>query len=349
MEPLVARATARSVWTFKSSTGLLDLAGEIAMAKGRLPRPWVAAKKPEKTPLKPASNWNAFLGFTEKRSCWKSPHGARGPGFSPVCSGRTRCRAGGGSGGAPRLGRRRGEIDVQTWSNISKIRSRTVRNAIDHGIESPETRRARGKDPCGLLTLKAFHEGGNIVVQLIDDSTGLNCERIITRAKERGWVTNSDKLSEQGYFPVHFRTRGFRQRATITERSCRDGGVGMEVLGATRSRRGSVGLQSEAGRGAALCSICRWRWRSSSRRFRFSASATILIFCVTCSGECSGHSSSQDSLAPTAEEIINLRGEPQAFLLVRPSRRFGIEASRPGRRLPLPSSWHPRVSRPGSS
>ena len=87
-------------------------------------------------------------------------------------------------------------------------------------------------------------------MQLIDDGAGLNCERIITRAKERGWVADGDRLSEQDIFQFIFEP-GFSTAATITDLSGR--GVGMEVVRRDiEAVRGSVGLQSEAGRGTTF-------------------------------------------------------------------------------------------------
>lgn len=217
------------------------------------------------------------------------------------------------------------EIDLSVVEHLKDPLTHMVRNAIDHGIESPETRRARGKDPCGLLTLKAFRDGGSIVVQLIDDGAGLNCERIIARAKERGWVADGDKLSEQEIFQFIFEP-GFSTAATVTELSGR--GVGMEVVRRDiEAVRGSVGLQSEAGRGTTF-TIRLPLTLAIIEGFGVGVGDDTYIFPLHAVRECWPFVG-QEQAGANGRGMINLRGEPLPYVRLR--HRFGIEASRPGR------------------
>jgi two-component system chemotaxis sensor kinase CheA len=217
------------------------------------------------------------------------------------------------------------EIDLSVVEHLKDPLTHMVRNAIDHGIESPETRRARGKDPCGLLTLKAFRDGGTIVVQLIDDGAGLNCERIIARAKERGLVANGDKLSEQEIFQFIFEP-GFSTATTVTELSGR--GVGMEVVRRDiEAVRGSVGLLSEAGRGTTF-TIRLPLTLAIIEGFSVGVGDDTYIFPLHAVRECWPFVG-QEQAGANGRGMINLRGDPVPYVRLR--HRFGIEASRPGR------------------
>jgi two-component system chemotaxis sensor kinase CheA len=142
------------------------------------------------------------------------------------------------------------EIDLSVVEHLKDPLTHIIRNAIDHGIETPDIRRSFGKDPCGLLLLKAFHDGGSIVIQLIDDGAGLNRERIIARAKAQGILAEPEKLPDQLLYRVLFEP-GFSTAQTITDLSGR--GVGMDVVRRNvEALRGSVAVDSESGNGTKI-------------------------------------------------------------------------------------------------
>ncbi|HEU4391508.1 MAG TPA: chemotaxis protein CheW, partial [Blastocatellia bacterium] len=125
-----------------------------------------------------------------------------------------------------------------------------VRNAIDHGIESPEVRKATGKHPCGCLTLRAFHDAGTIVIQVCDDGAGINRQKILDEARLRGIAVNRDSLSDQEIFQLIFEP-GFSTAGGVTDLSGR--GVGMDVVRRSiEALRGSVGVQSTEGHGTTI-------------------------------------------------------------------------------------------------
>lgn len=84
-----------------------------------------------------------------------------------------------------------------------------VRNAIDHGIEMPDVRRACGKPETGQVHLNAYHQGGNIVIEISDDGAGLNRERILAKARERGLVQDDVAFNDQHVIDLIFEP-GFR-------------------------------------------------------------------------------------------------------------------------------------------
>ena len=118
------------------------------------------------------------------------------------------------------------EMDKGLIEKLSDPLTHLVRNSLDHGIETPETRIAAGKDACGALTLRAFHQGGNVVVEVSDDGAGLNREKILAKARERG-MTVHDGASDQEVWQLIFEA-GFSTAEVVTDVSGR--GVGMDVV-----------------------------------------------------------------------------------------------------------------------
>ncbi|MGH7928429.1 MAG: chemotaxis protein CheA, partial [Candidatus Binatia bacterium] len=142
------------------------------------------------------------------------------------------------------------EIDLSLVEAIKDPLTHLVRNAIDHGIETPDIRRAQGKNPCGLLLLRAFRDSGSMVIQLIDDGAGLNRERIINRAKEQGLITDAEKMSDHEIYQLVFES-GFSTARALTDLSGR--GVGMDIVRRNvEALRGTVHLESAAGKGATV-------------------------------------------------------------------------------------------------
>jgi len=118
------------------------------------------------------------------------------------------------------------ELDKSFIEKLSDPLTHLVRNSLDHGIESPEQRIAKGKSPQGKLTLRAFHQGGSIVIEVTDDGAGLNRERILAKARERGMLV-SDSMCDVDVWNLIFEP-GFSTAAQVTDVSGR--GVGMDVV-----------------------------------------------------------------------------------------------------------------------
>jgi len=142
------------------------------------------------------------------------------------------------------------ELDKTVLEKIGDPLVHLVRNAIDHGLETPEKRRAAGKSDAGTLTLDAHHEGGNIIVRISDDGAGLNRAAILGKAIERGLVSPGQEPSDEEVAELIF-APGFSTAAQATDLSGR--GVGMDVVRRNvRDLGGSVGVKSVAGQGSTF-------------------------------------------------------------------------------------------------
>ena len=142
------------------------------------------------------------------------------------------------------------ELDKTVVDQIGDPLMHMVRNAADHGIESPEERIAANKPAEGQITLRAFHQGGNIYIELKDDGRGLDRQAIRRKAIERQLIREEDNLSHQEIDNLIF-VPGFSTAKQITDVSGR--GVGMDVVRRNvEALQGSVSIQSEMGRGSTV-------------------------------------------------------------------------------------------------
>ncbi len=125
-----------------------------------------------------------------------------------------------------------------------------VRNAADHGIETPEDRIAAGKPAEGTVTLRAYQQGGNIYIELVDDGRGLDRKRIMAKAIERGLVAPDANLTDADICNLIFQP-GFSTAKEVTDVSGR--GVGMDVVRRNvESLQGSVSVKSTEGQGSTM-------------------------------------------------------------------------------------------------
>lgn len=139
------------------------------------------------------------------------------------------------------------ELDKTVMEKIGDPLVHLVRNSLDHGLETPEVRAAAGKDETGTLNLNAYHQGGNIVIEIIDDGAGLNEEKILNKAIEKGLVSESDNLSPEKIHELIFMA-GFSTADVVSDISGR--GVGMDVVRKNiHSLGGSVEVSSQQGVG----------------------------------------------------------------------------------------------------
>jgi two-component system chemotaxis sensor kinase CheA len=139
------------------------------------------------------------------------------------------------------------ELDRAFVDKIADPLVHMIRNAVDHGIETPEERLATNKPPEALIELRAFHEGGNIHVEIRDDGRGLNRQAIMSKAIEKGLVAPDAQMGDQEIFNLIF-LPGFSTAKVVTEVSGR--GVGMDVVKRNiEELRGYVQIFSEPGKG----------------------------------------------------------------------------------------------------
>ena len=142
------------------------------------------------------------------------------------------------------------ELDKTLIESITDPLTHLVRNAIDHGIETAEVRRNRGKNPEGVVRLDAYHDSGSVVIEVVDDGGGLKRERIVAKAIERGLITDGSGLTDTEAFSLIFEP-GFSTAEQVTNLSGR--GVGMDVVKRNvNALRGTVELDSKEGQGTTV-------------------------------------------------------------------------------------------------
>lgn len=142
------------------------------------------------------------------------------------------------------------EVDKALVEQIGDPLTHLVRNALDHGIESAEVRAANGKPARGTLRLNAFHDSGSIVIEVQDDGGGIDADRVLAKAVERGLVEPNAALSEKDIFGLIFEP-GFSTAATVSNLSGR--GVGMDVVKRNvTALRGTIEVESRPGEGTTL-------------------------------------------------------------------------------------------------
>ncbi|MFO1436299.1 MAG: chemotaxis protein CheA [Gammaproteobacteria bacterium] len=142
------------------------------------------------------------------------------------------------------------ELDKTVMEKIGDPLVHLVRNSLDHGIEMPEVRKAAGKPETGTIHLNAYHQGGNIVIEITDDGAGINAERVLKKARERGIVGPEETLSPERINELIF-APGFSTADQVSDISGR--GVGMDVVRRNiKELGGQVDIRSTQGVGTTF-------------------------------------------------------------------------------------------------
>jgi two-component system chemotaxis sensor kinase CheA len=144
------------------------------------------------------------------------------------------------------------ELDKTILEQIGDPLVHIIRNAIDHGLETPEMRRECGKDPGGQLTLRARQEAGGVTIEVADDGKGLDAEALKRKAVAKGLLSPEEAvaMSEEAAFQLLF-LPGLSTAAQVTDVSGR--GVGMDVVRSNvRNLHGSIDIRSKRGAGASF-------------------------------------------------------------------------------------------------
>jgi two-component system chemotaxis sensor kinase CheA len=142
------------------------------------------------------------------------------------------------------------ELDRAYVDKIGDPLVHMIRNSVDHGIEMPADRVKAGKNEQALVELRAYHEGGAIIIEIRDDGRGINKEAVRAKAIERGVIQEEERLSDQEIFHLIFKP-GFSTAAQVTEVSGR--GVGMDVVRRNiEELRGQIQISSEEGVGTTF-------------------------------------------------------------------------------------------------
>jgi len=215
------------------------------------------------------------------------------------------------------------EVDTSVVEHIRDPLTHMIRNAVDHGIETPEARQAKGKDPVGSVTLKAFHEGAFVVIQVLDDGGGLDRERILKKAVKLGLVSEGAQPRDEEVFGFIF-APGFSTAEKVTDVSGR--GVGMDVVRRNvEAMRGSVTVASELGHGTTV--TMRFPLTLAIiQGFRVIVAGEVFILPLDVVAECVELPPGQ---GPGRQGLIDLRGRPLPYLRLRD--HFGLHGSPPAR------------------
>lgn len=142
------------------------------------------------------------------------------------------------------------EVDMTVVEHLRDPLMHMIRNSVGHGIETAGARRQAGKPAAGTLVLRSFREAGSIVIELTDDGGGIDRERVARRARERGLIAEADTLTDAQAAELIFHP-GFSTAEGVTELSGR--GVGLDVVRRNIDAiHGSVSVESERGRGTTF-------------------------------------------------------------------------------------------------
>jgi two-component system chemotaxis sensor kinase CheA len=144
------------------------------------------------------------------------------------------------------------ELDKTILEQIGDPLVHVIRNAVDHGLEPPEERRAKGKNTSGQVTLRALHEAGGVAIEVTDDGRGLDAAALKRKAVEKGLLTleAAGSMNDEAAFQLIF-LPGLTTAAKVTDVSGR--GVGMDVVRSNvRNLQGTIAIQSKLGRGTSL-------------------------------------------------------------------------------------------------
>ncbi|MBA4106632.1 MAG: chemotaxis protein CheA [Pirellula sp.] len=142
------------------------------------------------------------------------------------------------------------ELDKQVIEEVSDPLTHLIRNAVDHGLETPAQRLAAGKPAEGRIHLRAFHEGGNVVIEIADDGAGINAQRVRQKAIDRGLIA-ADAVMTDDETNQLIMLPGFSTAEKITDVSGR--GVGMDVVKRNvEALNGSISIRSTQGKGSTF-------------------------------------------------------------------------------------------------
>jgi two-component system chemotaxis sensor kinase CheA len=142
------------------------------------------------------------------------------------------------------------ELDKQVIEEVSDPLTHLIRNAVDHGLETPAQRIAVGKPVEGRICLRAFHEGGNVVIEIADDGAGVNVQRVRQKAIDRGLIAADAVMTDEETNQL-IMLPGFSTAEKITDVSGR--GVGMDVVKRNvEALNGSISIRSTQGKGSCF-------------------------------------------------------------------------------------------------
>ncbi|WP_348756140.1 chemotaxis protein CheA [uncultured Aquincola sp.] len=218
------------------------------------------------------------------------------------------------------------ELDKTVVERIGDPLTHLVRNSMDHGIEPADVRAQRGKPARGTVRLNAFHDSGSIVIEVSDDGGGLNRERILAKAVERGLVEAGRQLTDSETYNLIFEP-GFSTAEQITNLSGR--GVGMDVVKRNiTALRGSVDISSRPGEGTTV-TVRLPLTLAIIEGFQLAVGKSVFVVPLDVVEECIEYSPEPVAEGEQPNDYTDLRGE--VLPLIRLRETFELDGE-PGRR-----------------
>jgi two-component system, chemotaxis family, sensor kinase CheA len=216
------------------------------------------------------------------------------------------------------------EVDTTVLEHLKDPLLHLVRNAVDHGLETPAVREKQGKNACGLIRLTAAHSGGNIIVKLQDDGAGFDRARILEKARRLGLVSGSEELRDSDIYGLVFQA-GFTTAESVTDLSGR--GVGLDVVRRNIDiLRGMVEISSSPGKGSTI-TIRLPLTLAIIEGFSVRVGTETFVVPLEHVTECTELPEEQRS--PEASGILSLRGSPLPYVRLR--RLFSVSGEAPKR------------------
>ncbi|MFW5815934.1 MAG: chemotaxis protein CheA [Wenzhouxiangella sp.] len=218
------------------------------------------------------------------------------------------------------------ELDKSVVEKIGDPLMHLVRNAVDHGLESSAEREAAGKPVTGTISLNAYHDSGNIVIEVGDDGRGLDPDKILAKAREKGMVGEDQQLSRAEIFDLILRP-GFSTAEKVSNISGR--GVGMDVVRRNViEMRGRTEIDSAPGEGTTIRIILPLTLAIIDG-FVVGVGKAAFVVPLDVVQECVEFSE-VDQTERDGQTYINLRGNVLPLVNIR--HRFGVQGERPKRR-----------------
>ena len=227
---------------------MLDLAGEIAIARGRTST-LLAGGADGRSALESHRETDRLF-FELQQLILSARMVPLGPAFRPYARTVRDVAVAHGKQARLLIEGEEVEVDATVIDHLRDPLTHMIRNALDHGIEPPALRRERGKDPCGTIRLRAFRHAGHIVIEIGDDGAGLDRARVASRAASQGLLADETRLTDADACRLVFEP-GFSTAEQVTDMSGR--GLGLDVVRRNiEALRGSVSLASRPGEGTTF-------------------------------------------------------------------------------------------------
>ena len=229
---------------------LLDLAGELTIARGRVAQMLESKEEISIEELRDAHSFSDSLHYELRDTILKVRMVPIGPLFHQYNRTVRDMAKSLGKMAQLRIEGEDIEVDTSVVEYLKDPLLHMIRNALDHGIEAPAKRKKRGKSQTGTITVRAARAGGNIVIEVMDDGAGLDKQKICEVAQKKGLVAEPQKLSDPEIYQLIFEP-GFTTASHVSDMSGR--GVGMDVVRRNiQALRGSVHAASQPGVGTTV-------------------------------------------------------------------------------------------------